>query len=166
MSGASDHGPGEKARKGVLMGVRFVTSGMVLTLAFVAGSVYAQRHRDYDRGRRVEADSIQLGLRERHDGTALRSHDRKVGWLRANFVDAEGRRGGVEVSAKNDTDCRMELTVFVRSRGEGHHDRDRESTTIRVRRNDRESTLIRFELPRSDRPRVSIDAEGRLEDCR
>lgn len=148
------------------MHVRFVTAGIVFTLALAAGSAYAQRHDDYGRGRRVEADSIQLGLRERHDGTALRAHDRKVGWLRANFVDAEGRRGAVDVSVKNDSDCRMEITLLVRSKGEGSRDRDRESTTIRIRRNDRASTQIRFELPRSDRPRVSIDAEGRLEDCR
>ena len=146
------------------MRVRFVTTGVVFfTLALAAGSVNAQHS---EHGRRVEADTIQLGLRERHDGTALRVHDRKVGWLRANFVDAEGRRGAIEVSVKNDSDCRMEMTLLVRSKGEGHRDRDRESTTIRVRRNDRTSTQIRFELPQGERPRVIVDAEGRLEDCR
>jgi hypothetical protein len=149
------------------MQVRVAASGIVFTLALAVGSADAQRHGgDSDHGRRVEADAIELGHHERHDGTALRVHDRKVGWLRADFTDAEGRRGAVDISVKNDSECRLELRLFIRSKGEGHHDRDRESTTIRVRRNDRESTRVRFDLPRSERPRVIVDAEGRLEDCR
>jgi len=147
------------------MHVRFVSAGLLFTMALAAGYARAQYHGDYDHGRHVAGDSIELGLHERHEGTAIRAHDHKVGWVRADFVDAEGRRGGVVITVKNETSCRLEMTFFVRSK-EGHHDRDRESTTVRVRRNDRESRQVRFELARDTRPRVVIDSEGRLEDCR
>jgi len=147
------------------MQVRSVSAGFLFTMALAVGCAYAQYYGEYDHGRHVTTDSMELRLHERHDGTAIRAHDHKVGWLRADFVDAEGRRGGVVLTVKNETACRLEMTFFVRSK-EGHHDRDRESTTIRVGRNDRESRQVRFDLARDTRPRVVIDSEGRLEDCR
>ncbi len=148
------------------MRLRAVTA---LTLAAVTAFAGASRadSRGRDRhDRRVESDRMELGLRDRSEGTALTSRDRKIGWVRAEFTDTEGRYGSVDVSVKNDSDCRMELTLYVYAHGRDRHQGDRESKIVRVGRNERERTRVRFELHHSERPRVVVDTAGRLFDCR